>query len=144
MDYCVREADVNDLGQILSIYQDAGINTIGSLTLGEAQVVYKKMKSYPNYSVYVAESNGHICGTFALLIMDNLANGGMPSGIVEDVAVARAFQNKGIGKAMMQFAIDECKRQRCYKMMLSAMKNERDHISSMNRLGSLGMDSASG
>ena len=120
MDYYVREADVNDLGQILSIYQDAGINTLGSLTLSEAQVAYKKMKSYPSYSVYVAESNGHICGTFALLVMDNLANGGTPSGIVEDVAVARAFQGKGIGKAMMQFAINECTRQGCYKMMLSS------------------------
>ena len=64
--------------------------------------------------------------TFALLIMDNLANGGMPSGIVEDVAVRRDLQGRGIGKAMMAFAMSECKRSGCYKMMLSSNEIRTD------------------
>ena len=36
----------------------------------------------------MAELNGEIVGTFALLIMDNLAHLGAPSGVVEDVVVA--------------------------------------------------------
>lgn len=87
MDYQIREARIKDLSQILSIYRDAGIDAWGSLNFKDACKLYRKMKGYPYYRVYLAESNGRIRGTFALLIMDNLANGGMPSGIVEDVAV---------------------------------------------------------
>ena len=63
---------------------------------------------------------GEIVGTFALLIMDNLAHKGTPSGIVEDVAVRSEWQGKGIGKQMMEYAIGQCKEAGCYKMALSS------------------------
>lgn len=78
------------------------------------------MSSNPNYGVYIAEVDGQISGTFALSIMDNLANGGMPSGVVEDVAVRQKLQGQGIGKALMQFAMEECRRHRRYKVTLSS------------------------
>jgi GNAT superfamily N-acetyltransferase len=120
VEYRIREAESKDLGGVLAVYRDAGLDSRGSLTVNAAEIVYDKIKSYPNYRLYVAEHDGLICGTFTLLIMDNLANGGLPSGIVEDVAVASASQGKGIGKAMMKYAIEECQRQGCYKMVLSS------------------------
>jgi GNAT superfamily N-acetyltransferase len=72
--------------------------------------------------------NDEIVGTFELMIMDNLAHSGMPSGIVEDVVVRPGFRSQGIGKKMMQFALDECKKAGCYKMTLSSnIKRERAH-----------------
>ena len=123
MDYCLREAKSEDLSGVLAVYRDAGLESRGGLALDEAQAVFAKMKGYPNYKVYVAECDGLIVGTFALLVMDNLANSGRPSGIVEDVAVAKTYQGKGIGKAMMKYAGEECRRHGCYKMVLSS--NER-------------------
>jgi GNAT superfamily N-acetyltransferase len=116
----VREATESDLLRILAIYRDSGLDVERSLDLADAQRLFRKMSSYPSYGVYVAESDGEVVGTFALLIMDNLANGGVPSGVVEDVAVARAAQGQGIGRAMMRFALDECRRHGCYKMLLSS------------------------
>ena len=52
--------------------------------------------------------------------MDNLAHGGVPSGVLEDVAVSRKAQKRGVGKEMMRYAVDECRRQGCYKMVLSS------------------------
>jgi L-amino acid N-acyltransferase YncA len=116
----IREATEDDLEQILAIYRDAGIETQGKQSLESARSVLKKMTSYPNYKVYVAVVNGSVSGTFALLIMDNLANGCLPSGVIEDVAVLRSSQGKGIGKVMMQAAIRACKDSKCYKMVLSS------------------------
>ncbi|MGO9410088.1 MAG: N-acetyltransferase family protein [Spirochaetia bacterium] len=120
MDVGIRKAAENDLEQILAIYRDAGIETHGRQSLESARGAFRRMASYPSYSVYVAEVDGSVEGTFALLIMDNLANGGLPSGIVEDVAVLRSSQGKGIGKAMMQSAIGICRDFKCYKMALSS------------------------
>lgn len=72
--------------------------------------------------------NNEIVGTFELMIMDNLAHMGAPSGIVEDVVVRSDIRNQGIGKKMMLFALDECKKNGCYKMTLSSnLKRERAH-----------------
>ena len=120
MDVHIREATEDDLWQILAIYRDAGIETQGKQSLESARKVFKKMASYPNYKVYVAAADGRVSGTFALLIMDNLANGGLPSGVLEDVAVLRSCQGTGIGKAMMERAMRACRDFKCYKMVLSS------------------------
>jgi GNAT superfamily N-acetyltransferase len=120
MSMTIRIAEEGDLPQVLSVYRDAGIDGEEGLALPEARLLFRKMSTYPSYRVYVAVVEGRILGSFALAIMDNLAHGGAPSGLVEDVAVARAAQGRGIGKAMMGFALDECRRQGCYKMALSS------------------------
>ena len=126
VDVRIRKVRSSDLEQVLETYRAAGLETRGSLSLKTAQGVFERMSSYPNYHLYVAEVDGSVCGTFALLIMDNLANGGRLSGIVEDVAVRRDLQGRGIGKAMMAFAMSECKRSGCYKMMLSSNEIRTD------------------
>jgi len=120
MDVRIREAAEGDLEQILAIYRDAGIETRGKQSLESARAVFMRMATYPSYKVYVAEVDGRVAGTFALLIMDNLANGGLPSGVIEDVAVLGSCQGKGIGKAMMQSALRACRNHGCYKMALSS------------------------
>jgi len=44
--------------------------------------------------------------------------------VVEAVAVLPSLQGKGIGKKMMQFALDRCKDYGCYKMMLSSNESQ--------------------
>ncbi len=75
------------------------------LSVSEAERIFERMSSYPNYKVYIAVSGKHVVGTFALLIMDNLGHLGAPSAIIEDVAVDSTLQRQGIGKKMMQHAI---------------------------------------
>lgn len=76
----------------------------------------------------MAEIADRIVGTFELLIMDNLAHRGQPSGVVEDVVVDSGLQSKGIGRLMMAFAMEICRKKGCYKMTLSSnLKRERAH-----------------
>ena len=86
------------------------------------------MHTYPDYRMYVALLDGSIVGTFALLIMDNLAHLGAPSGVVEDVVVRSDRQGLGIGKQMMRFAMARCRERGCYKLALSSnLKREAAH-----------------
>ncbi len=64
--------------------------------------------------------------TFALLVMDNLGHLGAPSAIIEDVAVDPRWQGHGIGKKMMEHALELYREKGCYKAVLSSnLKRER-------------------
>jgi ribosomal protein S18 acetylase RimI-like enzyme len=116
----IREATATDLPSILQLYAENEERTHDLLDLGKARVIWDKFKAYPNYKLYIARLHDTVVGTFALLIMDNLAHGGAKSGIVEDVIVASKFQRREIGKQMMRFAMERCRKAGCYKLALSS------------------------
>lgn len=116
----IRKATIDDLQSILNLYTQPGIDDARVLDLPTAELIFRRMGQYPNYSVYVAIYHGEIIGTFALLIMDNLAHVGAPSGIVEDVVIHSNWRGHGFGKQMMLYAMDQCRQAKCYKMMLSS------------------------
>jgi GNAT superfamily N-acetyltransferase len=116
----IRGATENDLQDILNLYVQPSMDNGKVLSMIDAKKIFNRIQQYPNYAVYVALMNNVIVGTFALLIMDNLAHIGTPSGIVEDVAVCQNNQGQGIGKKMMQFAMQKCKEFGCYKLILSS------------------------
>lgn len=143
----IRVATESDLPEILALYAqpgidpginagiDAGIDDSAVLDREAAANLFRRIASYPRYSLYVALADGGIRGSFALLIMDNLAHLGAPSGIVEDVVVDPAYHRKGIGTSMMKHAITECRKHRCYKLALSADRKRKKAHSFYEALG---------
>jgi GNAT superfamily N-acetyltransferase len=124
----IRAAATSGLSGVLALYAQPEIDDGDVLPLDEAERLFRRFERYPDYTLYVAEHNGAIVGSFALLIMDNLGHVGAPSGIVEDVVVEPALQGRGIGQAMMHFAIERCREKCCYKVMLSSnAKRQRAH-----------------
>jgi L-amino acid N-acyltransferase YncA len=122
----IKEAKKEDLPYVLSLYAD--IDNENFLTIEKAEKILDKMQSYPNYKIYVAKYNDKIVGTFSLSIMDNIAHLGKASGLVEDVVVEKSMRSKGIGRKMMEYALEICKKNNCYKMSLSSnLKRERAH-----------------
>ena len=123
-----REACRADLADILRLLAQPEMDDGDVLPLADAERIFDRMARYPDYRLYVAVVDGRIVGTFALLIMDNLAHQGAPSGVIEDVAVGPEWQGQGIGKAMMQYALRLCGEKGCYKLALSSnLKRARAH-----------------
>ncbi|KPK77391.1 MAG: acetyltransferase [candidate division Zixibacteria bacterium SM23_73] len=124
----IREATDGDLPAILSLYAQPDVDNGKVLSIEQAQKIFARIRSYPEYRIYIAKTEDKIIGTFALLIMDNLAHMGAPSGIVEDMVVDPSWQGKGIGKQMMEFARECCRERGCYKLALSSnLKREIAH-----------------
>lgn len=124
----IRAATENDLPSVLSLYSQPELDDGQVLNLGEAREIFGRFSEYPNYRLFVAEYQSRVVGTFALLVMDNLGHLGSPSSVVEDVAVQPEYQGKGIGRSMLQYAIEESRRAGCYKMTLSAnLRREAAH-----------------
>lgn len=120
----IREYAEQDIPALLALYASAGLNrsAADSFTAEEAKAHLALFRQYPNYRLFVASSEvkEELVGSYALLIMDNLAKRGLRSAIVEDVCVAPGEQGKGIGRALMQHAMDEAKGAGCYKLTLSS------------------------
>jgi GNAT superfamily N-acetyltransferase len=124
----IRPATAADLPAVLALYAQLDADHGKVLSVAQAQDVFERISSYPNYKVYVAVAGSEVIGTFELLIMDNLAHMGAKSGVVEDVVVSDSWQGRGIGKRMMEFALERCREAGCYKMALSSnQKREAAH-----------------
>lgn len=127
MEILIRQATLDDVKAILQIYADA-LDNGKVLSVEKAQRVFLKQQQYPDYKVFVAEYNQQLVGTFALLIMENMAHMGTPSAVVEDVGVLPSVQGKGIGKLMMEFALNYAREKGCYKLSLSSnLRREKAH-----------------
>ena len=135
MSLLIREATEGDLPAVLALYGQPDLDNGQVLTLDEAKSLLAQFRQYPSYRLWVAceaapdaESGGEVVGTYALLIMHNLAHRGTPSAIVEDVVVRAERQGQGIGQQMMQHAQAQARAAGCYKLVLSSnQKRERAH-----------------
>ena len=143
MSWLIREATEDDLPAVLGLYVQPAMDNGQVLTLDEAKSLLAQFRQYPSYRLWVAceatqdasldasphaAIGGEVVGTYALLIMHNLAHRGTPSAIVEDVVVSAARQGQGIGQHMMQHAQQQARVAGCYKLVLSSnQKRERAH-----------------
>lgn len=120
-----REASKEDIPGVLRLYAQPDLDNGKTLPLSEAERHFERMADYPDYKIHVAFSDTQLVGTFALLIMGNLAHMGAPSAIIEDVAVDPEWQGRGVGKQMMKYALQICGEKGCYKAALSSNLNRK-------------------
>lgn len=126
MNLTIRQAKKEDLPAVLSLFSQPGVDDGEVLSVEAAERIFDKMQSYPNYNLYVAVRNNSIIGSFALLIIDNLAHMGASSGIVEDVMVSTSHQGQGVGREMMKYAQDISREAGCYKLVVSSNKKRKE------------------
>jgi GNAT superfamily N-acetyltransferase len=120
MEITLEIATKTDLNSILILYENILDKGMPTIDLERAETIFQIMSQYPDYKLYKAVFENKIIGSFALLIMPNLAHFGCPSAIVEDVVVEEKYQSQGIGKKMMEFAMQKAKEKGCYKLVLSS------------------------
>ncbi len=122
-DITLREAVEADLDNVLALYATIEDSPQDVLALPQARAVWAQFAHYPSYRLWVAvdaAARDAVVGTYALLVMHNLAHRGAPSAIVEDVVVAPARQGRGIGRQMMAHALERAREAGCYKLALSS------------------------
>ena len=125
MSVYIRQAESADVAAVLALYAQIDFNNGDVLSEAAALKIFAEFSRYPSYRLFVAINGTRVVGSYALLVMHNMAHGGMSSAVVEDVVVASVFQGRGIGRQMMDHAKEQAKAAGCYKLALSS--NRKRH-----------------
>jgi GNAT superfamily N-acetyltransferase len=123
----IRLATESDILRLVELYGDLIITTSpGEVGRTPAAEDYRRafahIQAAPGQELLVAEEDGKVIGTMTLIIVPNLTHGGLPWAGVESVMVDAAYRRRGIGKLMMDYALPEARKARCYKIQLISDK----------------------
>lgn len=125
----LRKIAEADLPELLLLYAQPSFNNGRIVTLGEARAIFARFADYPDYGIYFAQADGEVVGSFALMLIDNIAHWGTPTAMIENVVVREDRQGGGIGTAMMNAACELAQAKGAYKVALSSnLRNERGHV----------------
>jgi len=121
-----RRARPDDLGTIVALLADDPIGRIRESAGPQLDTRYRDafaaIERDPNQLLAVAERGGDVIGVLQLSFIPGLTRRGIWRGQIEGVRVAAGERAGGIGRAMLQWAIEECRRRGCGLVQLTSDK----------------------
>ena len=112
----IREAVIEDFDQAIRLYKELSGDRIASGD--DAKQLWTKILKHEGTTVLAAENGIEIVGLVTLHLMPNLTFGERPYALIENVITTSNLQGQGIGRQIMQAAIDLARSQNAYKVML--------------------------
>lgn len=93
-----------------------------------ANEIWEKIEN-SGIKYFIAIENGIIISSCYLAIMPNLTRNGKSISFIENVITDEKYRKKGIGKKVIEMAIEYGKQNNCYKIILqSSYKRKENHI----------------
>lgn len=135
----IREATENDLEAIVSLFADDPLGGHGDTTDPEAlpnyRTAFRKIAASPYETLYVAELDGEVVGTFQTMVTTTLTARGSSSLIIEAVQTRADMRGRGIGAAMIVFAIESARETGMRLVQLTSNAVRKDAHRFYERLG---------
>src|SRR5262249_17865938 len=89
----------------------------------------------PNQLLAVAERGGRVIGVLQLSFIPGLTRRGMWRGQIEGVRIASSERKTGVGQAMLEWAIGECRKRGCGLVQLTSDERRPNAHRFYERLG---------
>ena len=116
----IRLATDTDVPFILALISQPDMTPDSRLSVDAARELFHSINASGCHQLYVAERDGEVVGTFALIVVQQLSHNAARSAIVEDVVVRTDLQGLGIGQQMLGFAAARAQSLGCRKIVLSS------------------------
>ena len=84
----------------------------------KAKTIFKKMRSIPDHTIYVAVFDSKIIGAATIFVEPKFIHKGGKVGHIEDVVVSKEHQGEGIGLKLIKALIQHAEKKGCYKTVL--------------------------
>jgi len=113
----------HELLSLLELYQQ--LNTDDVMDEITSKNIWKNIEKQ-DIKYFVAKENGKIIASCYICIIPNLTRSGKSIGFIENVITDIKHRRKGIGKTVIENAIQYAKDKKCYKVLLQSGKKRID------------------
>jgi ribosomal protein S18 acetylase RimI-like enzyme len=125
-----RPATATDLPAIVALLMDDPLGKLredlGTPLNPAYLAAFEAIEGDPNQLLVVADKAGEVVGSLQISFIPGLSRLGMWRGQIEGVRVASSQRGSGIGKALIRWAIEECRRRGCGLVQLTTDKRRVD------------------
>lgn len=133
----IRPAAVGDLSEIVAMLADdpLGAQRESPDDLTPYLTAFHRLADDPHQHVMVAVRADRIVGTLQLTVIPGLSRRGSTRSMIEGVRVHADERGSGLGTQLIQWAVDESRRQECQLVQLTSDATRADAHRFYERLG---------
>ncbi|GAA1031735.1 GNAT family N-acetyltransferase [Virgisporangium ochraceum] len=133
----LRRAHVDDLPTLvrLLVADQLGARRDSADDLAPYERAFAAIDADPAQLLVVAATGDRVVGMFQLTVIPGLARRGARRAQIEAVRVAEDLRSRGLGAAMMRWAVDEARRRGCALVQLTSDRTRLDAHRFYERLG---------
>jgi len=136
-DFHIRPAELGDVPAIVAMLADdqLGAQRESLDDLAPYLAALERLAADPNQHLVVAVREGRVVGTLQLTIIPGLSRRGATRSIIEGVRVHADERGSGLGTQLIEWAVDESRRQDCQLVQLTSDQTRTDAHRFYERLG---------
>ncbi|MFI6945189.1 GNAT family N-acetyltransferase [Streptomyces sp. NPDC050422] len=133
----IRPAAIGDLSEIVAMLADdpLGARRESPDDLAPYLAAFRRLADDPHQHVMVAVRADRIVGTLQLTVIPGLSRRGSTRSVIEGVRVHGDERGSGLGTQLIQWAVDESRRQDCQLVQLTSDATRTDAHRFYERLG---------
>ncbi|MEV3907710.1 GNAT family N-acetyltransferase [Streptomyces canus] len=133
----IRPAALDDLSAIVGMLADdpLGAQRESPGNLAPYVSALERLSADPNQHLVVATREGRVVGTLQLTVVPGLSRRGATRSIIEGVRVHADERSSGLGTRLIEWAIEESRRQNCHLVQLTSDNTRTDAHRFYERLG---------
>ena len=137
-DITLRRAESKDLPSIVDLLADDPLGSTregADAGYGPYERAFEEISADSRQLLVVAVDEQEIVGTLQLTVIPGLSRRGARRAQIEGVRVSRRYRSRGLGAAMIQWAIRESTARQCALVQLTSDKSRDDAHRFYERLG---------
>ncbi|MFE1024762.1 GNAT family N-acetyltransferase [Streptomyces sp. NPDC058818] len=133
----IRSAAEDDIPAVVAMLADdpLGAQRESPHDLGPYLAAFERLSADPNQHLVVAVRDDRVVGTLQLTMIPGLSRRGATRSIIEGVRIHADERGSGLGTQLIEWAVDESRRQGCHLVQLTSDKTRTDAHRFYERLG---------
>ena len=131
----LRELNEKDLESLIKLYKQLDGDN-GNFTAEDARKIWKtEIEGNKKIKYFGAVENGKVISTCYCLIIPNLTRLGSSIAFVENVVTDSEYRGQGLGRKVMEMAIEFARENNCYKVILQSASFRKEAHQFYKNLG---------
>ncbi|MDG9727319.1 MULTISPECIES: GNAT family N-acetyltransferase [unclassified Streptomyces] len=133
----IRATTEDDIPAVVAMLADdpLGAQRESPDDLNPYLAAFERLSADPNQHLIVAVRGDRVVGTLQLTIVPGLSRRGATRSVIEGVRIHAAERGSGLGTQLIEWAVDESRRQGCHLVQLTSDKSRTDAHRFYERLG---------